>query len=63
MLGIYDDDDLPLLEVNFYAGNREEAQKIAKNFKSDPEGVYKKILHILLKLPFEPDEESDADIL
>lgn len=62
-LGIYDDDDLPLLEVNFYAGNREEAQKIAKNFKSDPEGVYKKILHILLKLPYEPDGESDTDIL
>ena len=46
-IAVMDSDDLPLLDMNFYTGARDEALKIVKKFKSDPENMYKKILEIL----------------
>ncbi len=47
VLGIYDDDDLPLLEINLYSGIRSEAQRISQNFSKNAEDIYQKILAIL----------------
>lgn len=38
----------PLLEISFYAGTREIAARIARNFKANPEKVYKEIFESLL---------------
>ncbi len=54
ILGIYDDDDLPLLEIKLYSGSRSEAQKTAKLFKKNPEAIYRKIVDILIA----SDEDS-----
>ncbi|MBQ7976796.1 MAG: DUF4364 family protein [Clostridia bacterium] len=48
LLGIYDDDNLPLLEIKLYSGSREEAQKTAELFKKHPETIYRKIVDILI---------------
>ena len=48
VLGIYDDDDLPLLEIKLYSGSRAQAQKTAELFKKQPEAIYKKIVDILI---------------
>lgn len=56
ILGIYDDDDLPLLEIKLYSGSRSEAQKAAKLFKKNPETIYRKIVDILIA----SDEDSGA---
>ncbi len=48
LLGIYDDDDLPLLEIKLYSGSRNEAQKTAELFKKHPEEIYRKIVDILI---------------
>ncbi len=38
----------PLLELTFYAGERETAAQIIRNFKANPEIVYEKITQALL---------------
>ena len=38
----------PLLELTFYAGEREMAAKIIRNFKANPEKAYEKITQALL---------------
>ncbi len=48
ILSVYDDDTLALMKLEFYAGSRSEAMKIAKNFDHDPENIYRKILNILV---------------
>lgn len=48
VLGIYDDDDLPLLELKLYSGSRSEAQRIAEFFKKNPEEIYRKIVDVLI---------------
>lgn len=47
ILGIYDDDEMPLLEIKLYSGTRDDAQKTAELFKNHPEEIYKKIVEIL----------------
>lgn len=56
-LGIYDDDDLPLMEIKLYAGGREDAVKITKYFKENPEEIYRRVLGTLLNLNEETEEE------
>lgn len=46
-LAIMDSDELPLFDLSFYTGSREESLKIVKKFKEDPEGLYRKIIDIL----------------
>jgi len=57
-LGIYDDDELPLMEIKIYAGGRDDAVKITKFFKENTEDVYRKVLGVLLDLPEEEQEEE-----
>lgn len=38
----------PLMEISFYAGSREVAAKIIRNFKANPEKVYSEIFKSLL---------------
>ncbi|MCX7715356.1 MAG: DUF4364 family protein [Clostridia bacterium] len=45
----------PLMTLSFYAGTREEAAKIVKHFKNNPDVVYQSILHALLP------ENSDTE--
>lgn len=46
-LAVMDSVDLPLLDLKFYTGSREESLKIVKKFKADPENMYRKILELL----------------
>lgn len=57
ILGIYDDEDMPLLEVKLYSGSRNEAQKAAELFKKQPEEIYKKIVDILIASEDSPTED------
>lgn len=47
-LSILDDDELSLLDLDFYTGSRSEALEIVRKFKQDPEKIYRKILACLL---------------
>lgn len=38
----------PLMEINFYAGDRETAAKIIRNFKKNPEKIYTDLTELLL---------------
>ena len=46
-LAVMDSDDLSLFDLSFYTGSREEALRIVKNFKADPEALYRKIIEML----------------
>lgn len=42
-----DDDNIPLMDLSFYAGTRKEASKIAERFHSHPDEIYRRIMEIL----------------
>ena len=45
----------PLMDLNFFAGSREMAAKMVRNFRKDPEKVYKQVLHALLPEETKPE--------
>lgn len=55
-MGLYEDDETPLLDLTFYAGKREEASSIAERFSKNPDKYYEKILKILTE---EENNEND----
>ncbi len=44
---LYDDDRTPLMNLSFYAGSREQANKIVRYYKEHPDTVYQKIVQAL----------------
>lgn len=44
--GIYDN-DTPLLAMTIYAGTREEANKMLKKFRDNPEAIYRKVMEMM----------------
>lgn len=46
--GIYDG-ETPLLDMNIYAGTREDANKMIKRFRENPEEIYKAVLDAMTK--------------
>ncbi len=46
--GIYDG-ETPLLKMTVYAGTRDDANKMLKRFRDDPESVYKAVMDIMTK--------------
>lgn len=53
--GIYDN-KTPLMELNFYAGNRQTAAAMARHFKEHQDEIYRTILYAMT-----PDTENDED--
>lgn len=44
----------PLMDLNFYAGDRKMAAQMVRHFRKDPEGVYKQVLQALL-----PEDDTE----
>lgn len=45
---LYDDDNTQLMSISVYAGTREQAEKIAKYFKTHSDTVYAKIMEAMM---------------
>lgn len=44
---LYDDDKMQLMELNLFAGTRDDAERMAKRFKSDHAEIYAEIIKML----------------
>lgn len=55
-LTIFDDDEISLLDLDFYTGSRDEALEIVRRFKENPEKLYRKVLSCLIS-----DENDSPD--
>lgn len=51
----------PLMKLSFYAGTRELALDIMKNFKASPDKVYQAVLNALVEEPTETDTDDNNE--